>query len=150
MFKRWLICFTFTRGSILVKYFNEEILKLRQEGILHLLSERYFHRDGDSGQDCSLSRTSVSLTFDHVFTPFSLLAMGLFTGIFFGIVEKLFGFSKVQSVNAPSKFRYDRFQKVKTAEALLSVNSLGYEKKFELLKGLFSDSISGDITNKGA
>ncbi len=76
--------------------------------------------------------------------------MGLFTGIFFGIVEKLFGFSKAKSVNAPSKFKYDRFQKVKTAEALLSVDSLGYEKKFELLKGLFSDSISGDISNKGA
>ncbi len=89
LFRKSQVSFIFTKGSKFLRPFNKEIVKLKEDGVIDRLMLQYLYRS--SREECDFSRTSTtSLTFDHVFTPFAILGLGVLSSLFSAIVENIF------------------------------------------------------------
>ena len=90
VFGSFQLCLVFPRGSLLLGPFNREILRMKQEGVIDRLVSFHLGTRAAEQQDCgALSRGVTSLTFDHVFAPFGLLALGLLAALALGAGERL-------------------------------------------------------------
>ncbi len=76
----------FAKGSKFKSVFNREIIKLKGEGIIDRLTERYINRNQHKDSECQENQV-LSLEFTNVFTPFAILAFGAIAGFVLAIGE---------------------------------------------------------------
>ena len=88
VYRRAAVSLAFLKGSKFLAPFNREIMKMKQEGIIDRLVSWHLHTA--SRDECEVLGNATSLTFDHVFTPFAILLLGVLLSLMAGAFEKFF------------------------------------------------------------
>ncbi len=87
VYKKSLMAFPFAQGSRFLKPFNDEIIRLKQDGVMGRLVAKHLYRP--SRQECRVIATATSLSLRQVFTPFGLLVLGCGAGMLVSLLERM-------------------------------------------------------------
>ncbi len=98
------ISFFFAKNSPYVPLFNQEIIKLKNQGVLERIVLRYLPGEA-KGKKCAERVTALGMV--SVFTPFLLVIFGIIAGVFLSILERMSKFmaTRVKKISPYSDSR---------------------------------------------